>query len=96
MRRQADQSLLADDLNSVNQMEGAATSGIWRSLGEGAPFDVAAYPFNEWKYMLEGEIRLVQDGETVSAFKGDTLYIPKVSLDPSSRSRQPLLRRWPS
>lgn len=72
------------DFTSTREMEGVATSGIWRSDGEGDKFDLV-YPINEWKYIIEGKFHMIQDGKDVIATKGDAVYLPKVNRSCSQR-----------
>ncbi|GAA5908135.1 hypothetical protein JCM8208_003700 [Rhodotorula glutinis] len=56
---------------------GQLVAGVYRNLGNVPQFDVQGYPEDEFKYVIDGEMAVVQGGEKVVALAGDLVYIPK-------------------
>ncbi|GAA5955407.1 hypothetical protein JCM10213_002873 [Rhodosporidiobolus nylandii] len=63
------------DLSAFPELTGPMTSGVFRNLGTEPEFDVV-YPIHELKYVTEGELAVIQDGEKITATTGDLVYIP--------------------
>ncbi|BGP17390.1 hypothetical protein JCM10213v2_005408 [Rhodosporidiobolus nylandii] len=59
----------------LDAFPGPMTSGVFRNLGTEPEFDVV-YPIHELKYVTEGELAVIQDGEKITATTGDLVYIP--------------------
>ncbi|GAA5942248.1 hypothetical protein JCM3775_001366 [Rhodotorula graminis] len=65
------------DFAAFPSSSGPATAGVYRNLGNVPQFDVAGYPEDEFKYVIDGEMAVVQGGKEMVALAGDLVYIPK-------------------
>ncbi|BGP41188.1 hypothetical protein JCM10450v2_005227 [Rhodotorula kratochvilovae] len=67
------------DLASFPALNGQAVAGVYRNLGTEPQFDIPGYPEDEFKYITDGELAVLQDGQRLVATVGDLVYIPKGS-----------------
>ncbi|GAA5839407.1 hypothetical protein JCM9279_005930 [Rhodotorula babjevae] len=65
------------DFGAFPSLSGPAVAGVYRNLGTVPQFDVPAYPEDEFKYVIDGEMVVVQGGETLVALAGDLVHIPR-------------------
>ncbi|GAA5921755.1 hypothetical protein JCM6882_003210 [Rhodosporidiobolus microsporus] len=63
------------DLAAFPEIKGPVVSGFFRNLGTEPEFDVV-YPEHEFKYVVEGELAVIEDGERITAGPGDAIYFP--------------------
>ncbi|GAA5848827.1 hypothetical protein JCM8547_006359 [Rhodosporidiobolus lusitaniae] len=56
--------------------DGPISTGFFVNHGTEAAFDVPSYPAQEVKYIVSGELKVIEDGKEVSAGPGDAIYIP--------------------
>ncbi|WWC63931.1 uncharacterized protein I303_106536 [Kwoniella dejecticola CBS 10117] len=65
------------DLGSAEISENPYTGGIFVKDELAEDLDSASFPVNEWKYILEGEWHMVQEGKKLIARPGDVVFVPK-------------------
>ncbi|GAA6040320.1 hypothetical protein JCM8097_009420 [Rhodosporidiobolus ruineniae] len=66
------------DLTAFAKIKGEAVSGYFPNLGTEPEFDVV-YPVDEVKYVTSGELKVIEDGKTISAGPGDVVFFPQGS-----------------
>ncbi|WRT69163.1 uncharacterized protein IL334_006147 [Kwoniella shivajii] len=65
------------DLGSAKVSDQPYTGGIFVKDELAEDLDSDSFPVNEWKYIIEGEWHMVQNGEKLIAKPGDVVFIPK-------------------
>ncbi|GAA5827337.1 hypothetical protein JCM11251_003771 [Rhodosporidiobolus azoricus] len=63
------------DLAAFPDIKGPVVSGFFRNLGTEPEFDIV-YPDHEFKYIVEGELAVIEDGKKITACPGDAIYFP--------------------
>ncbi|KWU44742.1 hypothetical protein RHOSPDRAFT_33825 [Rhodotorula sp. JG-1b] len=67
------------DFGAFQHVEGAAVVGVFRNHGTEPAFEIASYPEDEFKYIIDGVLAVQQDGKRVTGVAGDIVHIPKGS-----------------
>ncbi|OCF56367.1 hypothetical protein L486_06310 [Kwoniella mangroviensis CBS 10435] len=65
------------DLGSAEISDQPYTGGIFVKDELAQDLDSDSFPVNEWKYILEGEWHMVQNGKKLIAKAGDVVFVPK-------------------
>ncbi|WWC98072.1 hypothetical protein V866_004962 [Kwoniella sp. B9012] len=65
------------DLGSAEISDQPYTGGIFVKDELAQDLDSDSFPVNEWKYILEGEWHMVQNGRKLIAKPGDVVFVPK-------------------
>ncbi|WWC91105.1 uncharacterized protein L201_006046 [Kwoniella dendrophila CBS 6074] len=65
------------DLGSAEISDNPYTGGIFVKDELAEDLDSDSFPVNEWKYILEGEWHMIQNGKKLIAKPGDVVFVPK-------------------
>ncbi|KAK8869438.1 hypothetical protein IAR55_000002 [Kwoniella newhampshirensis] len=65
------------DMGTSEVNENQYTGGIFIKDEFAVDLKNDSFPGNEWKYILEGEWHMIQNGEKLVAKPGDVVFLPK-------------------